>query len=318
MRHFINYCLLCFIVILAVSGLLSFIEPFKLVVTRIHVTFGFGVVVLVMLHIAQRLRYLRSNFKTPKTRGLPSPHVLSALLLAGVLLAAAVWDWWPVRKFIGLGYEARNRATIFRPDKATAYKTIGTGAVMKHAPDDSAHVRVEFEWGSYQPVPGASPQIAIWAENTTGMMINTFFVSTESAYSETISWEGREQPRVNVLPIWRHRYTLLSGIDPSGELDGKTAATPEHSFSIEEYLHTGAKPFYIYAEINLPGDNQPSILFGAYIEAKAKKEYYLLPLVAHSGDQEKPTGHLYYALDELTTAHNIVEKILVRIVRNWD
>ena len=317
MRHFVNYALLFFFVVLAISGLLSFLEPFKLLTTRIHIVFGFGVVVLVLLHIGQRLKYLRINLNGRKA-GMPSVHALSALVVCVVLLSAAIENWWPVRTFISLGYEARNKAIIFRSDNNTAFKTINTGAVLKHVPEASAHVRLELEWGAAFHKMENKPQIAIWAENTTGMMINTFFVSEESAYSEILSWEGKDQPRAVVLPIWRHRYTLLSGVDPYGQLDGKSAATPEHSFSIEEYLQTGARPFYIYAEINIPGDDQPSVLYGAYIEARERKEYYILPLVAHAGNQDKPTGHLYYDLDELTTARDIVEKILVRVVRNWE
>ena len=49
MRHLVNFTLLLFFVTLVTSGLLRFFKPFELVTTRIHIVFGFGVLVLVAL-----------------------------------------------------------------------------------------------------------------------------------------------------------------------------------------------------------------------------------------------------------------------------
>jgi hypothetical protein len=325
MRHFVNYALLFFVLVLAISGLLSFIEPFKLLITRIHIVFGFGTVVLVIVHVVDRWRYFRKSSLSNRNKGLPSLPMTSALAIALLMLAAAMGNWWPVRAFIDLGYEARNKAIIFRSDSHTAFKPIDNGALMKHAPEGDAQVRLEIEWGPRALETDASPQIAIWAENTVGMMIKTFFVSEKSAYAEELRFGDEQVQRADILPVWRHRYTLLTGVDPDGHIDGASAATPDHSFSIDDYLRADSSPFYIYVEVNLPGDgnevytdDQPSVIYGAYIESDQEKAYYLLPLVAHGGSGQGPRGHMFYDVEKIGSARDLIEKILVKVVREWE
>ncbi len=326
MRNFVNYALLFSFLILAVSGILSFFEPFKLLTTRIHIVFGFTVVVLVLIHVADRLRYFRRSALSRRNRGLPSTQLITAVVVSSVLLVAAIGNWWPVRQFINLGHEAKNKAAILRSDQHTAFKPVKDGAVLKHAPGEDVQVRLEIEWGSTMKETNAVPEIVVWAENTTGMMIKTFFVSEASAYSEAVKFGDNEVRRADILPVWRHRYTLLSGVDPDGQLDGASAATPEHSFSIDDYLRADSSPFYIYLEVNLPDDpnetfpdGQPSAIYGAYIETEQQKTYHLLPLVARgSTGGSGPKGAMYYDLDELSTTKEIIEKILVKVVRVWE
>ncbi|MEX0320810.1 MAG: DUF4405 domain-containing protein [Puniceicoccaceae bacterium] len=325
MRNFVNYALLFSFLILAISGILSFFEPFKLLTTRIHIVFGFTIILLVLIHVADRLRYFKKTARSRKNRGLPSPQLFIALVFAVLLLAAAIRNWWPVRQFINLGYEAQNKAAIFRADAFTAFKPVNDGAILKHAPSDAVQVRLEIEWGATMSEAKSVPQIAIWAENTTGMMIKTFFVSEASAYSEDLQFGNDKTQRVAVLPVWRHRYTLLSGVDPEGKLDGASAATPDHSFSIDDYLRADSSPFYIYVEVNLPDDpnqaypdGQPSVIYGAYIETEKRKTYHLLPMVARGTHESDPKGHMYYDLEELTSARDIIEKILVKVIREWE
>ena len=115
MRNFVNYALLFFFLILAVSGLLSFFEPFKLLTTRIHIVFGFGVVVLVLAHIVDRLRYFSRSALSKRNKGLPSPNLLTALILSIVLLAAAAGNWSATQ----LRFSQKLRATLLflRPSR---------------------------------------------------------------------------------------------------------------------------------------------------------------------------------------------------------
>jgi hypothetical protein len=325
MRNFVNYALLFSFLILAISGILSFFEPFKLLTTRIHIVFGFTIVLLVLLHVVDRLRYFSKTALSRKNRGFPSPQLITALLCSALLLTAAMGNWWPVRQFINLGHEAKNKAAIFRSDQHTAFKPAKDGAILKHAPGEDVQVRLEIEWGETMKDQDLHAQIAVWAENTTGMMIKTFFISEESAYSENVRFGDKEIRRAAVLPVWRNRYTLLSGVDPNGQMDGASAATPDHSFSIDDYLRADSSPFYIYIEVNLPDDanraypdGQPSVIYGAYIEPEDEKSYHLLPLVARGDAGSDPMGHMYYDLDELTSAKDIIEKIIVKVVRKWD
>ena len=174
----------------------------------------------------------------------------------------------------------------------------------------------------------------MWAETRSGTLIETFFVSETSAYSEDPQWAGNEQARVDILPIWRNQYTLVSGVSPDGEVDTYAGATPEHSFSIQNNLVDEPEGFYLCVEVNAPGDpnafyhadqtdsaagytrpgiGQPSLYYSAFVEPQSNQKYYLLELAGQGGSNSQQSGPVYYNLDEITTAREIIEKVLVRV-----
>ena len=166
------------------------------------------------------------------------------------------------------------------------------------------------------------PTIAVWAESTTESMIETLYIDPRLAYAEKPNWGGSKTPRVEILPIWRHRYTLISGIDPNGEIDAFTQATPTHRFSLDSFLKLdGAKEFVLCVEINVPGDpneayhdaklGQPSLLYTAYIDLESPQPYALLELTGHSAGAEV-NGAIQYDLDGITTAKQIVDLLLAK------
>ena len=195
-----------------------------------------------------------------------------------------------------------------------------------------------MDMGARFPTPfsAARPQIAIWAETSTGALIETFFVSEESAYAEGFEWAGAERRRVDLLPIWRHQFTLASGVEPNGEIDSYSASTPEHSFSVENYLKEDASGFYVCVEVNAPNDmnaffhadqpttaegytypgvGQPSVYFSAFIDPSTPTKYYLMDYVGHGGSNSQPVGKVHFDSSSITTARDLIEKVLVRIQR---
>jgi hypothetical protein len=161
-------------------------------------------------------------------------------------------------------------------------------------------------------------------------------LSEKAAFNESFQWAGQTLDRVDVLPIWRHRYTLKTGVAPDGDQVAFSSATPEHSFSVHTYLRTNSNPFYLYIEINAPSDaneyyhagqdqdhegyvkpglGQPSILYGAYIKPEKEKQYLLLDLVGHGGSTSSRDGNIHYNTEHLDSAKRLVEKILVRVQR---
>lgn len=351
MRHFVNVALVFFFVTLVVTGLLRFFFPFSLVTTRVHIVFGFGVLVLVGLHLASRTKYFLRVAQTAFAeeggrRTVVSQKSLMAVVgLWIVLVGTALWNYPPVTQLIDLSYESRHRATIFRPDDRTVYKPVNEGLRVKRATESDAELLVKVDWGSIYPVSdrrgpppfsGARPQVAIWTEGETGSLIETLYLSEKAAFNESFRWAGHSLDRVDVLPIWRHRYTLKTGVAPDGDQVAYSGATPEHSFSVHSYLRTDSKPFYLYVEVNVPSDSnsfyhprhkpdhagyvkpgigQPSILYGAYIEPTKEKQYALLDLVGHGGSSSSRDGNIHYDTQHLSTAKKLVEKILIRVQR---
>ena len=348
MRHYVNLALLFAFGILVISGLLRFFQPFSLVTTRVHIVFGISMVVLVGLHLSSRLDYFQRIFRRPKRRMRNRPGAIQLILTTGLtcayLLSASLFDWWPVPELISVGHEVKSSRIIFRPEQGAAIRSLDGRIQVKRQVTGEASVFVEIEWGpAFDPVAefptpftAARPQIAVWSESSTGALIETFFVSEESAFAESIEWAGNQRARVDILPIWRHQFTLASGVSPDGGIDTYSGATPEHSFSIKRYIDEDPEGFYLSVEVNvpedpnefyhadqpetnegytLPGLGQPSIFYSAFIDPSEEKKYYLMEFVGHGGSSSQQSGNIYYDSSHLTSAGELIEKILVRVER---
>lgn len=143
------------------------------------------------------------------------------------------------------------------------------------------------------------------------------------AYSDQPVWSGKSTPRHHILPLWRHRYTLVSGIAPGGKVDAITSATPTHSFTLDDYLALGeGNAFVLCVEVNAPADpneaysdphlGQPSLLYTAYVEMDTSNPYALLELTGHGGGAEQ-SGAIQYDLGGFTTARELIDLLLVKV-----
>lgn len=358
MRHFVNIALLFFFATLLVSGLLRFLAPFSLVTTRVHIVFGIGVAVLVALHLIERTKYFKQILglsskarrggqnATGAGRRIPVRMLSGVIGLWALLLLAALLNYPPASSLISLSYESRQRRAIFRPDDRAVFRPIKDGMQVKRATAGEANLLVELEWGpgleglnrrSRLPFTEARPQLAVWAESKNGSLIETLYLSQRVAYREQLEWAGHPMRRGHILPIWRHRFTVKTGVKPDGELAVYSGATPQHSFSLHKNLYTNGEPFYLYLEINAPNDpnnffnsqqpkdqpgwmkpgiGQPSVIYGAYIEPNKPKQYLLLDLLGHAGSTSRQDGNIHYDLNKITSATNLIEKILVKVQRS--
>jgi hypothetical protein len=322
MRHIVNFGLLFAFVTLAASGIMAFWLPFSIVTTRVHVVFGTATALLVALHLASRLPYFRSQL-VPGGRAKISKIALLAIIgVWGLLLAAAIDGWPPAEAVVAQGYEAQNRATIVRASPLVGFgEAIDSRRLVARVPGDGADTKLSLFISFDETIP-EPPTIAVWAESSTGSMIETLYIDPRVAYAEEPTWGGEKTPRVEILPIWRHRYTLVSGIDPHGEIDALTQPTPTHTFTLDDYLRLGdGKEFVLCVEVNVPGDSnesypdaklgQPSLLYTAYIELDSTQPYSLLELTGHGAGSEK-NGAIQYDLDHITTAKQIVDLLLAK------
>lgn len=347
MKHFVNLSLLFFFVTLVFSGLLRFFQPFDLVTTRVHIAFGVGTLVLVAWHLSSRGKYFANLFSKRQREKSGSLH--PAYLLAFVLivwsfwLVAALWNFWPIDSLISASYEARHAREIFRDNSKTAFERIESGMQVKRVTDNAASVRLELEWGpsfapeqsTGQPLGKQYPQIAIWAENEDGTILETLFVSQACAAAHEFDWLGQRQSRSDILPVWYSRYKKILGREPQPQVDAVSSATPVRDFSLEGYLAMNAQPFAVYVEVNAPADTneffhhdqpkgnegytplgigQPSIVYEAFVFPEATRSYFLLELSGWSGSPFSETNELVYELEKLTSSKRIIEKILLHVV----
>ncbi len=320
MRHWVNFGLLFSFLTLMGSGLLAYLQPFSLVTTRVHIVFGLLTIVLVVLHVLARTKYFAAKTTGPAaSRGM----VLVILLGWSGLLALTLWGLWPAKPLMAGTYESRHKLQIVRHSALSGLVNLDDGnRLAARQPSATANMAlsmlIRFKDGSKPP-----PAMAIWAESSTGSLIETLYLDSELAYSEDVEWQGVKTQRYKLLPIWRHRYTQFSKVDPTGRIDALTASTPKHAFTLDQYLDTGKEGgFVLCVEVNAVGDanqafgdpqlGQPSLLYTVYIDNKEVPGYRLLELTAHGAGAEK-SGALHYDFDGIDTATQLVDLLLAHV-----
>ncbi|MEQ9425264.1 MAG: DUF4405 domain-containing protein [Cyclobacteriaceae bacterium] len=200
------------------------------------------------------------------------------------------------------------------------------------------------------------PQMAIWIENLDGQLLETLFVTQATAKGQFYGSRTKENfkdldkradaiggfRRVDALPYWSHKRNLkdADGYYSPSEInplpDVISGATPAGSTIIRsDYLN--ADPFNVllevnvafdenefFSEYNFPDDTvyhggtgqlgQPSLIYSVRFSAD-KKEYKLMSKIGR-GHHSGQNGQLFTDLNKLTTAHDILERVVVGFIPN--
>jgi hypothetical protein len=325
-KHIVNYGLLLSFVTLAFTGIFSFFLPFSLLTARIHSIFGILTIVLVGAHLVTRISYFKSTLKNSvkkNSKSLQFHHLLIILGLWIGLLAICFFDTHPIRGIMDQSYEARNKMHIVRQSPMAGFIDVSDHeSIVSRMPKADADLALSLLIRSYK-ANTPPPAIVIWAETKTGAMIETLYIDPRLAYEQEPEWGGKKTLRHHILPIWRHKYSLLSGVDPNGEIDGSSIATPKHSFSLDDYLILGKeKAFNLCLEINMPHDpnaafpdphlGQPSLLYDVHINIDDESPNYILDLVGQGSEAIK-AGMINFDLDQITTAKDVLDIALFKI-----
>lgn len=323
MRHIVNFGLLFAFVALAVTGVMSFVLPFSLVTARVHIVAGLSTIILVLLHVLGRLKYFRKLVAGGSSAALSRVRLLVVVLASGGVVAAAINALPPTVWLIDQGYEARNSAQIVRASSLAGFGEISSHRklVARATNDPTSHELSVYL--SFREEVQDIPAIAVWAETSTGTMIETLHLEKELAFADNVDWHGSLTQRNHILPIWRNRYTAISGIGPDGKVDAVTGATDTHSFALDKYLVPGKdNKFIICVEVNVPADTndswsdpqigQPSLLYTAYIKVDKADRYAMLELTGHGGGAES-NGNIQYDVESITTARDLVDLLLVKL-----
>jgi hypothetical protein len=323
MRHLVNFGLLFTFVALAVTGLLAFSRPFSLTTTQVHIVAGLLMVALVVLHIGSRIPYFQNQFEGKKKGTLSKVQLAGLLVIVGGLIFLAGNALPPASWLVGLGYEARHKAEIVRTSSLSGFGEIGTHSrLVTRIPKDgvghglSLYIRFNKDLETL-------PAIAVWAETNTGSMIETLHLEQSLAYSDKPLWHEVNEKRNHILPVWRNRYTMVSGVSANGVVDAVTRPTENHKFALDPHLQPGKdNKFLLWVEVNAPNDanaawrgqriGQPSVLYSAYVKIDEAPPYTILELTAHGGGAAD-NGTLDYDLDSLTTAKDLVDLMLLKL-----
>ncbi|MCP5534723.1 MAG: hypothetical protein H7A51_00640 [Akkermansiaceae bacterium] len=299
--------LLNFLVLLG-TGCLRFFIAFDLHLSRLHIISGALLGICILFHLFDKSRNLRAILK-PRNHPRAWLTPLVAAIVCSTVWAAAWYGAPGVSHLMSLSYEQRNHASIFRSQDSVAYRHDDRLIRTTKLTSSGASLDLELLWKSNPK--GAA--VAIWAETKSGTIIETLYLTNSLKYSEFHRWEGKDSRRGTILPVWRHRYTDVCGIDPAGTTDLISQPTINHQWLLDNALNEAKEAFILYVEINLPGDGSPSLIYAASIDPESTNPYTLLSLVGHSDGSEKD-GELNYDISTLPNNCQIVERILVNTV----
>lgn len=189
------------------------------------------------------------------------------------------------------------------------------------------------------------PLMAIWAEDTLGKYIQTFYVSESIArgvftYGDKNSgkWQPGEIRRPASLPYWAHKRNIRESDSlyiPTPETpvpDAYTGATPKGNFTLQTRTdESRQETINILFEINqswdwnwfwtndkFPGDkeyltsSQPAVVYMVTVDLSKPGTEYLMKTIGMS-HYSGADGKLYTDLSTLTTALQIALKITVKV-----
>jgi len=327
MRHVVNIGLLLAFTTLVATGVMAFLLPFSIVTTRTHVVSGLLVLVLAVMHVATRVSYFQTALRF-RIRGFSWKHLAILVSFWFTIIGLSVLALPPMTWLMENSYEARHRKQIFRASSLAGFGQPSPHSLViarnsKDATGDSLSILLSFT-DTLEEIPS----VAVWAESTTGTMIETLYLQDKLAYREELDWHGKLVRRNHILPIWRHRYTAVTGVSPDGEIDGTSGATDQHAFALDPYLVPDqGNRFVICVELNLPSDpnadwpddelGQPSLLYTALVEVDRDPPHAIVELTGHGGGAEQD-GNVRYDLDGITTARKAADLFVIKLERIGD
>lgn len=181
------------------------------------------------------------------------------------------------------------------------------------------------------------PQLAIWIEDIHGKYLSTVYVTRKIATQSWIMSGGNR--RQEALPHWcysrgvQYEDGLYLPTKKVPFVDGVSGATPKRNFEMGLKLSDELTKFVVKMEVNHStdfnvyypqtaekddlnysggkyGSGQPALVYAARIDLSSGQKEYELKLIGHSSP-DGTDGEIYADVSSLTTALNIVERIVV-------
>lgn len=279
--------------VLAVTGVIAFIQPFSIGIIGLHALMGFVFVALVGLHVFNNSRPLKSY--------LHSKALWATLAVTTALTGLFWWQPAPVKTVLGWSGNLGPAMERFEMDE--------DGMVFDYSPSPDYRMRLNVKPGTaYKTDP--PPNVAIWLENQGGYHIKTLLAPETEAETpyyafKHAGWEkAKREAEENV------------------EIDAVSSPTPNGSFDPAAYILPGdsgdSTPYMLLLEINQPGDDQPSLIHAVGIDNSLPKHFQLLELrgFPKRGEEDgKETWSIYYVDGSFTSALELIDSALLTIER---
>jgi hypothetical protein len=285
--------------VLAVTGVVAFIQPFSLGVIGLHSLMGFVFIALIALLILNNSRPLTSYLHS------------KALWVALAATAALTFLFWrqPAPIATVLSWSGNLGPAMER------FEINEDGLIFDYSPSADYQMRLTVKPGpTYRTQP--APQVAIWLENQGGYHIKTLLAPDTAA--EAPYWTFKHNG-------WEKAKREAESRDTEKEeIDAVSSPTPNGSFDPADYILPGdqanATPYSLLLEINQPDDQQASLVYAVEIDNRLPRSFQLLELRGYpkreADDRDgKETWGLYYVDDRFTTALDLIDSALLTLDR---
>lgn len=298
-------------VVLSVSGIVAFLQPFSIQVVGLHALMGFAFVALVIFHVAASSRAMGHHLRSRTLW-------ISIALTAG--LAALLW-WQPAPVKTILAWSKNLGPALDR------FEVGESGMVYRYSPDPGYKMILDLRTGpAYDPAD--PPRLAIWLENQSQYHIKTLL-------------EPVGEDAAAMLPYWSFkvegwREAMEEAEKREGGIDelvhAVSSPTENSSFDPADYILPGKTasplPYRLLIEINQPGDpsekekDQPSLVYQVEIDNFDPRTFQLLEIVGspvrEEGEGGKIEWPLYYVDDRFESALDLIDSALLTIERGGE
>jgi len=323
--------------VLLATGVLSFLEDYSRVTATLHTVFGLLFSIGIFFHLSTNFRPLKTYAKG---------KILSAVLIVAlVFFTGAYFQTAPISTLMDYGTSLR--ANSEKELNLFEYEVMEM-EMGKHTQLSIDLLRAQHYWHPQMAI-WAEDTLGNYIETvyvSKATAQGLFFGGRSKENFKAFDEKGHAEHsyrRVNALPVWSHsrgvQYEDDLYVPPNGSPlpDGITGATFIDNFkllssidSINQFnlrieINVAFDDNEYYSEFDFPDDEtfhngtgqlgQPSIIFDAQIDLTDGKDYYLMELIGH-GHHSGQTGEIYEDLSSLTTAKEIVERVVVGVKSN--
>ena len=296
--------------VMAVTGVIAFIQPFSIEIIGLHALTGFLFIGVIAGHIFNNSVALKKYIKSPVVIGVIGFTIFTTLLF--------YYQPAPIKKILGLSGNLGPALDLFEMDEK--------GMTYQYTPDPGYKMLIDLRTGPAYDLENP-PRVAVWLENQSLYHIKTLYVSDTP--------DSREQ-----LPYWAFKVKGWEQAQKEAEeknlsledsVDAVSEATTNGSFDPADYIlpteQNASMPYRVMIEVNQPNDpsskldDQPSLVYEVEVDNYDPYTFQLLELVGFpvlEKDTEKEEWYLSYADESIESAFEIVDSVLLQIDRAVD
>ena len=296
--------------VMAVTGIIAFIQPFSIEIIGLHALTGFLFIGVVVGHIFNNSVALKKYIKSPVVLGVIGVTIFTTLLF--------YYQPAPIKKILGLSGNLGPALDLFEMDEK--------GMTYRYSPDPGYKMLIDLRTGPASDLKNP-PRLAGWLEHQSLYHIKTLYVSDTP--------DNREQ-----LPYWAFKVKGWEKAQKEAEeknlsledsVDAVSEATANGSFDPADYIlpteQNASMPYRVMIEVNQPNDpsskldDQPSLIYEVEVDNYDPYTFQLLELVGFpvlEKDTEKEEWYLSYADESIESAFEIVDSVLLQIDRAVD